>query len=588
MEAQNSVMLGLGEPNISRTAGAVSTSGKTPPKPLPPKFALTDSGNAELMSHLYRGTLLYDALHKKWMFWNAERGRWQYDRTNKVRKLARDAARRRKALTRKAGGDANAEPDAAAYKWAKYSESSKGIDAMLKEAACEPLLADDGLSWDNDPYSLGVENGVLNLKTGKLRRGERSDRISLFSPVTFNPEAKCTLFGKFILEVFDGNEHMVRYIQRWAGYSLTGDVSEKAVSIHHGSGDNGKTTLLKIFQRVLGRDLATIVETSTLDQKHQRLGDGHDLPGKRLAICEETKEAMVIDESRFKLWTGGGTLKCRGMYVNPFDYDPQFKIWMGCNDKPIIRDPSPAMWKRIHCIEYRCQFVDKPTGNQKLADRRLYSKLCAELPGILNWMLAGCLEWQRQGLNPPSEVLSATHDYEVESDHLNAFLDDKCECNPGYSATKSAVQEAYKTWCREAGEKPKSQKQFAAGMSKRFQEGRSNHNTVRVWIGLRLRKPLETPPETPPGGQGGQEKGQSYLPPLRNYLEKENESASNLVHPSANSLAQQGDTSGQDSGSLVHQEGYEAKNLVGRSLGAFFDSAPSAPAPGLSNGSRNQ
>ena len=459
-----------------------------------PIFNLTDSGNAELFASLYAGKVLFDHKQQRWLLWNDKRCRWQVDKESQVRLCARNAARQRFTWAAELPA-AESDKRNAAMSWASESESSFRIETCLKEAKAEPGIADSGEQWDTDPMLLGVANGILNLKTGELRPGQPEDRITQFSPVKFDSEARCPLFEKFVSEVFEGDLTMIRYIQRIAGYSLTGDVSEKAVFVHHGEGDNGKTTLMKIIGSVLGRQLSAILNASALDSKHQRLGDGHDLPGKRMAICEETKKVMVIDEARFKLWSGTGVLKCRGLYKDDFEYQPQFKIWIGCNDKPIIRDMTPAMWDRIHTIEYKCRFVEHPTptGKQKQIDRHLSRKLRAELPGILNWMLVGCLDWQRQGLNRPKEVIAATADYESASDPFNGFLSDCCELDPTFDVPKHELATAYEKWCKDHKECPLNRNAFPKALVKRGVVD-ANKGQYRVWRGLKLAAPKPPPP----------------------------------------------------------------------------------------------
>ena len=100
----------------------------------------------------------------------------------------------------------------------------------------EPPIADDGLSWDTDRWLFGVANGVIDLRTGTLRRGQPADRVTLHTKVKFDPQAQCLRWEQFVMEVFDGDPEMIRYGQRAVGYSLTGDTREQCLFLCYGEG----------------------------------------------------------------------------------------------------------------------------------------------------------------------------------------------------------------------------------------------------------------------------------------------------------------------------------------------------------------
>ena len=89
------------------------------------------------------------------------------------------------------------------------------------------------------------------------------------------------------------------------------------------------------------------------------------------------------------------------------------------NHKPQIRGTDDAIWSRVKLIPFEVSFAGRE-------DTKLPTKLKEELPGILNWALKGCLDWQRQGLNPPAKVRAATQAYREEMDVLAVFLTDCC------------------------------------------------------------------------------------------------------------------------------------------------------------------
>lgn len=430
----------------------------------------SDSGNAELFAILYRDSVRFDHKQGRWLVWNDHR--WTEDRQEKVRGLMKQAARRRHELV---FNHSDSEERTRQIKWALQSESRYAIDAALELAKSEPNVSDDGERWDADPMLIGVANGIVDLATGQFRTATQGDLITKFSPVAFDASAKCPRFKEFLEEIFASDQERIRYIERAVGYTLTGSVQEHCLFACYGSGRNGKSTLLEVLLYIMG-DYGVDLPFTTLETTHYPIGEGANLPGARFAKAVEIREGRRLDEARIKSWTGGDTISVRPLYRNAFSFQPTHKLWLAFNHKPIVADNSPAIWNRIHLIPFERKF------EKHEADKKLLAALKAESPGILNWAIEGCLAWQREGLQVPTAVELATHEYEQESDPLGAFLAERCELNREFQVPKGELWKAYQSWCSE----PLSQKAFGERMKSRgFAESRTG--STRRWTGLRLR-----------------------------------------------------------------------------------------------------
>jgi putative DNA primase/helicase len=439
-------------------------------------YSRSDAGNAELFAALYGDKVRFDHKQGRWLIWDEKRGRWYEDKRGEVRRLAKKAARCR---AKGAVGISDADESKAQFKWAKGSENRYRIDAALELTKSEAPISDDGEGWDADPLLCGVANGVVDLRTGKFRPGTREDRITKFSPVTYIDSAKCSRFEKFIEEIFGGDSELIAFVQKAAGYTLTGSTQEQVLFACYGEGANGKSTFLEILVHILG-DYGTDLPFSTLEKKRQLpVGEGTSLPGARFAKSVETREDLQLDEARIKSWTGGDTISINPKYRPLFSFTPTHKLWLAFNHKPEISDDSKAMWRRVRLIRFTRTFGAKD------ADNNLLNKLKAEASGILNWAIAGCLAWQKGGLNPPKAVEDASCEYQAESDPLAPFFEDCCELGPTFQVTKGALSTAYQNWCRPNKERPCSRRVFADKMKSRgFVERRDGQ--ARYWAGLRL------------------------------------------------------------------------------------------------------
>jgi putative DNA primase/helicase len=336
----------------------------------PAIFPRTDAGNAELFAALYGKLLRYDHQRRRWLIWN--QNWWEEDEKGRVRLFAKSAARHR---LKKSANIADDEERGREAKWALQSESRHRLDAMLTLAQSEPPLADRGQNWDSNAWLLGVANGVLDLRSGTLRKGKPEDQITMHTNIAFNREAICPRFERFMLDISAGDKELSDYIQRCLGYSLTGETTEQCIFDCYGDGANGKSTLIETVRNVLG-DYAYNAPFSTFEKK-ARSGIPNDvaaLAGRRFISAVETDEGVRLNESRVKALTGGDTIAARFLYGEWFGFVISGKIWLAFNHKPEIVDDSHGMWRRIRVIPFTRKF----DGND--ADKHLKEKLRSVVP----------------------------------------------------------------------------------------------------------------------------------------------------------------------------------------------------------------
>jgi len=441
----------------------------------------TDAGNAELFAALYKDRVRYDHKQDRWLVWDNKLNQWNVDSERKVRLLAKQAARHRLAWAATIKDDNEIKREVA---WAMQSESKPRIDAALSLAESEPPISDSGEGWDADPWLLGVGNGVLDLRTAKLRNAKPEDRITMRLPVEFHPEARCPRFEQFLSEVFGGDAERVEFIQRALGYSLTGSTNEQCIFFCHGAGANGKSTFLGVFGYVLG-DYAINLPFSAFEQKRSGgvPNDAAMLFRRRFVTAVETKEGVRLNEARVKSYTGGDLITARWLYQEFFQFEPTHKLWLAFNHKPVIADDSHAMWRRVRLVPFTETF-DKEQRDGKLPD-----KLRSEAQGILAWAVRGCLLWQKEGLGTAAAVECATNRYRDESDHLAEFIAAYCVLGEAASVSRADLWATYEQWTRESAEIPLERAAFHERLRQRgAKDERVGHERTRGWKGIGLRK----------------------------------------------------------------------------------------------------
>jgi putative DNA primase/helicase len=454
--------------NVATTAKTVNLKKRT--------FPRTDAGNAELFAAMYRDELRFDCGRRRWLIWAGHW--WVEDQSARVLQMAKGAARKRHCV--KGLSEKELQKEVA---WAHTSEFRPRLEAALKIAESELTLATAGNQWDANPWLLGTRNGVVDLRTGKLCAGKQSDYMTMHSDVPYDIEATCPRWLGFLNDVFSNDQELVEYVHRAVGYSLTGDTREQVAFLCHGVGANGKSTFLEVLGSVLG-DYAYPLPFSAfeLNARSAIPNDIAALPGRRFVTALETNESAPLNEARLKLLTGSDAVSARLLYKEWFSFVPMAKFWLATNHKPPVTDDSPGFWRRIRLIPFLEQFV----GTRD--DQHLMAKLKAESPGILRWAVEGCLKWQKQGLGLPSVVRAASEAYRAETDHVGAFLDDRCEIAPDASIPAGSLWDEYVGWTTENHERQLDRRAFSARLEgKGFCKQRVGHDRTWTWLGLRIK-----------------------------------------------------------------------------------------------------
>jgi putative DNA primase/helicase len=406
-------------------------------------FHLTELGNAKRLVSKFGSSLRYVVEFKQWIVWKGDR--WMFDETGEIHRLAKKVTL---GIYEETANTTSDDRRRALAKFANKSESQRALDALINLARTEEGIPLRVSELDKDPYLLGVNNGVINLRAGSLRTNTQSEYITKLAPVTFNPDASCPKWIRFLDQAMDGNKDMIEYLQRIVGYSLSGVTTEQQLFFLYGFGANGKSVFVNTIQDLLG-DYAMQTPVSTLMTKNKGSvnNDVARLRGARFVATTETEEHSKFNESEVKLLTGGDMITARFLNKEFFEFRPEFKLWISGNHKPVPGD-GHGIWRRLILIPF--DVVVK----EKNIDRNLPNKLREELPGILNWAIKGCLKWQEDGLKTPDKILNAIKEYKSEMDTIQNWMDDcwKEESLPNAQIKASNLYLSYKKWVEVNGE----------------------------------------------------------------------------------------------------------------------------------------
>ena len=433
---------------------------------------VTQDWIAQLFAAEFCGRLRYCHHAGAWYDWTGSH--WQRDQTDLAFNFVRELGRR---MT-----DGASSED---IKQVRRVTFASGVERFARADRTFAVTSDH---WDAGPFMLGTPGGTVDLRTGKLRPADQADGITKVTACAPSDQIDCPRWLQFLDETFGGDAEIVRFAQQWAGYSLTGDTREHALVFGYGGGGNGKSVFLNVITGIMQDYAVTAaMETFIASNCERHPTDLAMLRGARMVTASETEEGRAWAESRLKQLTGGDKISARFMRQDFFEFRPSFKLLIVGNHRPVLKNIDEAARRRFNLLP----FLLKPAN----PDRQLEEKLKAEWPGILRWMIAGCLDWQANGLIRPKSVIDATAAYFEEQDLLSQWLAEECDVEPGNSYKSDTIADLYASWAdfaMKAGEETGTKKQLSGLLQKRgFERCSLGHNNARGFKGIRVKPKVQ-------------------------------------------------------------------------------------------------
>ena len=389
--------------------------------------------------------LRYVAGWGRWMQWTG--CVWEQDGTLRVFDLAREICRA-----------ASAEAKSASL--ARAVSSAKTVAAVERLAKADRQHAATVDQWDSNPWLLNTPGGIVDLQTGLIGTHDSDALMTKITAVA--PGGDCPQWDAFLQEVMQGDGELIAYLQRMAGYILTGSIQEHALFFAYGTGANGKSVMLNTLTGIMGN----YAEVAPMDTFTASASDRHPtdlamLRGARIVTAQETEEGRRWAEAKIKALTGGDRITARFMRQNFFTFEPTFKLLIAGNHRPCLRNVDEAIRRRFNLLPFLVRI------SSEARDPLLPEKLKAEWPGILAWAIRGCLDWQHGGLRPPAAVRDATAEYLEAEDALAAWLGECCIIAKGLEVGSTPLFNSWKAWCERSGETPASQRRLSQNLKTR-------------------------------------------------------------------------------------------------------------------------
>jgi putative DNA primase/helicase len=392
-------------------------------RPLDSIEGLTQIDVAGAFVERYAGDLRYCHDAGAWYWWRGDI--WKRDRTEEVFHAITEIA---------AEFSAGLKPSE--LKEARRATFAAGVERIVRSS---PALAVTSEAWDSDEMLLGTPAGTVDLESGEIRNPDAADGISRATAVAPAETIDCPKWLAFLHQATGGDRGVIRLLQQWCGYSLTGSTREQKFIFVWGKGNNGKSVFIATIGGIAGdykveAPMETFLATPT-DRHPTELAFLH---GARMVTATETDEGRAWNEQRIKTLTGGDQITARFMRRDFFTFTPQFSLTVVGNHKPILKSVGDAMRRRLILVP----FNHKPA----VVNGSLVAELRQEWPEILRWMIDGAIDWRMHGLVVPDSVVEATDGYFDSQDMMAAWLEEACIIDHGNEYRRENPSRLFDSW----------------------------------------------------------------------------------------------------------------------------------------------
>ena len=442
----------------------------------------TDNELASRFIDKHESGLRFVPSWKRWLSWDGKR--WAIDDNSGM------ALRFGRCFARSLWGqfpnfmldriDTNDKQTERTFKFLKEANRQRGIKAFIDLASADSRIAVDLKSLNANPLLLNVQNGTLELDTGKFREHRQEDCLTQLANVIFDAEATCPRWEESLAMIFAKDTELIGYVQRLLGYAITGLRSEHILPIAFGAGCNGKSFVTNVILEMLGGYGYTANDSLLLGYKDAHPTEKAALYQKRFVAVSEPDQGARLKESRVKELTGEATITARRMNEDFWSFDRTHTFWMSTNHLPRVQGSDEGIWRRVKLIPFE---VDLRTVTILIPDLDKIL-LRDEGSGILNWLVRGFHEYQAYGFMEPDRVKVAVDGYRKDEDELESFVSEKCETGDHCMETADDLFKAYENW---GGKMTRNL--FGRRLGDRFQKDKPTAGEMRnktLYHGVRL------------------------------------------------------------------------------------------------------
>jgi putative DNA primase/helicase len=422
------------------------------------KRSLTDIGNGRRLVDTFKDVIRYTP-GLGWFHWN--NGYWKPDAEGlEVRELSKMIPT---LIASEIVKYSDTDKANEVIKWAQQTKTIGRIRSAIEAGNSDPRINRHVEEWDKDENLLGVMNGVVDLKTGELLKNRPDLFITRRAPVGYIVGQRNVRWEQFLDFATGGDKEFQEWLQRAAGYSLTGSRKYDVMFLVYGPAGSGKNTFVEALVKCLGtQQYAWPLDSSILAQNDGRANSQDlyhwaELRGRRMVWVDELPESERLKENSVKKLTGSSEISARSPGEKPFTFSSRAKLWVSTNHRPVISDD--AMWRRIRPVP----FLHVPESPDPELKEYIFDPDGA-LSAVLAWAVEGAIKilgsGSKDGLGWCRVVSDAAEIYRKNEDRIGLFLNEETNENAGSTLSVKTLYTVYRAWSEDRGERPLTQIAF--------------------------------------------------------------------------------------------------------------------------------
>jgi P4 family phage/plasmid primase-like protien len=353
---------------------------------------------------------------------------------------------------------------------------------------------------DSNTHLIGFENGVYDLDAMEFRDGRPEDYISLSTGINYIPYDENNPFIRDIQNFLDQilpSSVVKEYVLRLFASFLHGSIREERFHVWTGSGSNGKSKILELFEKAYGEYCCTL-PIALLTQKRGASNSASPelarAKSKRFACLQEPGENERLNIGLMKEMTGGDKLYARGLYKEGSEFKPQFKMILTCNHLPVVPSDDGGTWRRIRVVRFGSKFCENPDPNKPNEfpiDTELSARFDEWKEPFMSMLIEVYKKIVTTKIKEPDEVLECTREYQRRNDIIADFLDNSVEANEGGFLSVTDLFVEFKTWLKEEGVVDRGMRKadFQNYIEKQYGKP-IKRKLVKGWVGYRQKSSI--------------------------------------------------------------------------------------------------
>ena len=449
----------------------------------------------------------------KWYYYDKEKHRWKCSIEGSILKIKLSTEICKKFIERAHHwNDQSSKDDNQEHK-ELYSERSKKClkiaqllkntcfkENIIKELRC--LFMDEKFDEliDSRSHLIGFINGVYDLKMHIFRDGMPDDYIFHSTKLNYIPYVSNSLENEEIMDFFSKlftTESVRNYVLDILSCIIDGSIAQERFYIFTGQGSNGKSRLLDLIQKSIG-DYYCIMPIALLTQKRAASNSAQSelerTKGRRFAVMQEPSEQDKINIGFMKELSGNDRIMTRALYKEPYEFKPQFKMILTCNELPEVPSDDGGTWRRIRVIEFTSKFCENPVKpNEFLMDLDLNDKFERWTEPFISMLIERHKDILPNSIHEPVEVRIATQSYKNNNDVIGQYLSERIEIdveNIDAKTNISTIYNDFRVWSSE--NVPKSKKRPDRNQLKAYIEKMlGSYPNEKGWKGLRIKTNID-------------------------------------------------------------------------------------------------